>query len=237
MLLARAVLLKPNPLKIKQQSGTNASAVTYNSKKKLYYIGIAGNTEYPLEAFNTSGDNLFTITTGVDMRGLWYNKSEKALQANQYNNTTIKQINLDKEGYPSGSISEIATGIEAPTANSCANYLPKTQQLCFLDNSSIKLIHMDTKVETTIKLQLPSAVGDINYTTACFTGVKGMEICLLNYEKKQVYLFDIKTGSLASVSDLPADAITHDAFRFSYANKHVWLYDIDKRQWTGYRLF
>jgi hypothetical protein len=224
-------------LKIKSDIGTNGSAVVYNPDKKLFYAVIAGNADYPLEVFDLKGNNLSSNSAGIDTRGLWYNSSSKKLQANIYSSDIITGIKLDKKGYPSGETTEDQFGIEAPDGLACACFIESTDEICFLTDGRLKLIKLSDKSSRNMDLNLPCSVEDINSTTVCFTGVKGMEIALLNYNRNEIYLFDKKTGLLSKTIILPSEAITNDIFRFSYANKFIWLYDTEKRQWTGYQIF
>jgi hypothetical protein len=224
-------------LKIKGEMGTNGSAVVFNPDKKLYYAVIAGNADYPLEVFDLKGNNLFSNNAGIDTRGLWYNSSSKELQANIYNSDIINGIKLDKKGFPTGETSEEKPGIEAPSGLACACFIESTKEICFLNDGRLNLIKVSNNTSRNMDLNLPCSVDDINGTTVCYTGIKGMEIALLNYNRKEIYLFDLKTGLLGKTITLPSDAITNDMFRFSYANKFIWLYDTEIRQWTGYQIF
>jgi len=42
-------------LALKSTGGTNASGITYDPSRQLYYTVVAGNSEFPLEVFKSSG--------------------------------------------------------------------------------------------------------------------------------------------------------------------------------------
>ncbi|MDG1658501.1 MAG: hypothetical protein P8H56_07965 [Crocinitomicaceae bacterium] len=42
-------------LALKSTGGTNASGITYDPNRQLYYTVVAGNSEFPLEVFKSSG--------------------------------------------------------------------------------------------------------------------------------------------------------------------------------------
>jgi hypothetical protein len=88
-----------------------------------------------------------------------------------------------------------------------------------------------------IYLNMPTSLENINTTAFIYTGTKKMEIGLLNHAHKEIYLFNLKNGEHMATVKLPGDAITHNVFRFAYANGYIFLYDQDTRSWTGYQLF
>ena len=226
-------------LQLKGSEGKNGNAVVYNSDKALYYASIAGNETYPLETFSESGENLFQGETGVDVRGVWYNSNSKNLEANCYDELGYYVIKTDSRGYAGTGTEEILSGRNQPSANSCGNIDSKGKQVLFYHSGSIVGYDRATgqKSDMSIYLSLPTTQENINTTAFIYTGKKKMEIGLLNFEHKEVYLFNVKSGEHTATVKLPSDAKTHNRFRFGYSNGYIFLFDIDSRSWTGYQLF
>src|SRR5258706_8069777 len=59
--------------------GTRGAAVIWHPVQKKYYAAFAGNWDYPLAVFNSTGQILSgeELTTKEDLRGLWYNPKLK----------------------------------------------------------------------------------------------------------------------------------------------------------------
>jgi len=60
--------------------GTNASAVVWHSELNLYFTLIAGNSEFPFEAFDAEGKSTYSQPIQIDSRGMWYNPKKKRLE-------------------------------------------------------------------------------------------------------------------------------------------------------------
>lgn len=222
-------------LHFEQKSGTNASSVTFNPKTNLYYAAFAGNSSYPLEVFDIEGKNIYQTSTGVDIRGLWWNKKSKSLEANCYSDGGIVSFPLNKQGFPSIGAQTLFEGVDhQPSANSCGVYDSKKKQTLYYKFGNIYKYAKGNKVST---LNLPIKNKDnINAQCMIYTGKKSMEIGLLDYVNKEVYLYNSKTGKKTAKITLPSDAITYSAFRFAFANNYVFLYDSDSRNWVGYQI-
>jgi hypothetical protein len=230
--------LKTIVLKVGQTSGFNGTSVAYNPNKKLYYIAIAGNSDYPLEVFDETGAHLYNGKTHFDMRGMWWNKDKATLEANGYSGYGISSYQLNASGYPDAEPEQLTKLSLQPDAQSVGTYDYINKHIIYYnDGELIKVKRSDFSKIGTVNLSLPVSKDFINQTTVIYTGVAGKEVGLLDYENKKVYLFDIKTGKLTHTVNLPADAITHSMFRFSFANGYIWLYDTDSRSWTGYKLY
>lgn len=225
---------------IQGSSGTNGSAVAYHPQHELYYASIAGNASYPLEAFNEMGNFKYTESAGSDLRGIWYNKKAKALQANCYNDGGIISINVSENGAPTGKNEVIFDGENhQPDENAVGTIDPKAKEIIYFTKGYVRGYSLKTGLsgKTYIKLKAPVESGNLNSTTVIYTGQKKMEYGLLDFEKKKVYLFDKKTGEHTASVILPSNAVTFKRFRFSYANGYVFLFDAGKRVWTGYKAF
>jgi hypothetical protein len=226
-------------LQLKGMEGKNGNAVIYNPDKELYYASIAGNEIYPLETFDLNGKNLFQGETGADVRGVWYNSKTKNLEANCYSEIGYYVIKTDSRGYAGTGVEEILSGMNQPSPNSCGNIDNKGNTVLFYHSGSIFGYNRETgkKSDMSIYLNMPTTLENINTTAFIYTGKKKMEIGLLNYQHKEVYLFNIKSGEHTATVKLPIDAVTHNRFRFGFANGYIFLFDIDTRVWTGYQVF
>lgn len=226
-------------LSIKQESGTNGNAVVYNADKQLYYASYAGNSSYPLETFDANGNNLHQGKTGVDVRGLWWNPKTKDLETNAYKDGGLFIIKTDSRGYGGVGSQNVYSGQHQPDDNSCGDIGKKGDEIFFLNENWVYSYDRETgeKTSRNIKLDIPTNLNNINYTSFIYTGKKKMEVGVLNYAHNEVYLFNLKNGSHTGTIKLPSDAETNYVFRFSYANGYIFLYDKESRSWTGYQVF
>lgn len=216
------------------EEGTNGTAVAWNPINKLYYAVIAGNSSFPLETFTEDGKKLFKGEASVDMRGMWFNPKSKALEGNCAGEGGYFSAEINSYGEPSAATITIS-GMNQPDFNNVGAFDPKKKKVYFYQEGQIYAYKSKggSAMKSFSLFNLPTELTNINATTVIFTGRKGEELGVLDYEAKRVYLFDIK-GNYKAVISLPASAITHDMFRFSYANEKIWLYDVDTRTWTGY---
>lgn len=213
--------------------GTNASAVIWNSDRKIYYAVIAGNADYPLEAFTKKGKTLHSSMAGIDVRGMWYNSKTKCLEGNGAGETGIFSIALDAVGKPQKP-EVLFSGQLQPDFQSIGAFDDKNQLIYYFYDGIIYTYNRENgEAGEIIELEdFPGDLENINLTTVIFTDRKGEELGILDIEGK-VYLFDLNGTHKATVQ-LPEDAITNDFFRFSFANERIWLYDVDSRTWKGY---
>ena len=214
--------------------GTNASAVTWNPDKKVYYSVIAGNASFPLETFDEFGEQINSNEAGVDARGLWYNLKTKQLEGNGQAETGIFTIGFDNSGERK-SVKILLEGKNQPENQSVGAFDSKKQIIYYYSDGKIySYLRKNGKQKSSLNITNSQIdIGNINATTVIFTGIKNQELGLLDYNSQKVYLFNLKGKHNATIN-LPENALTNDAFRFSFANNYVWLYDIDTRTWTGY---
>ena len=228
-------------LKIQQSKGTNGCGVAYNPSKGLYYATFAGNSEFPLEVFDKNGNPVFQTTVGNDIRGFWWNAKTKELEANCYGNGGLIAMKLNEQGYPSLGNTQVLEGKTLqPNDNACGAFDGK-KLLHYFDNNSLSMAIYSRKDGSYQKGVLFDIEGFLlekcNATSLIYTGKKKMEIGLLNFRDKKIYLFNKKSGELTATVFLPQTAITHHAFRFAYCNNTVFLYDVNNREWKGYQIF
>jgi hypothetical protein len=246
---------------VQGDNGTNGASVAYHPIQKKYYAAMAGNESYPMVVFDAKGKQLSAddVTTGFDVRGLWYNSKTKSIEANGYYDYGWTKFNLDSKGIPAGN-TPIFSGQHQPTDQVVGSFDAKNNCVYFLDGAYVLVYDYKTgekkeldkpTEETMYKNYLLSIKRDAtteeeasynyllpekyNNSLVVFTEMPKAEFGLLNTETKQIELYDRATGNLTKALQLPDDAICSTMFNFSYANKQFWLFDIDNRTWIGYK--
>lgn len=226
-------------LKLKSTEGTNGSALAWSPTSKVYCSVIAGNGDFPLDLFSESGVHLQTTNAWEDMRGLWFNPVYSVFEGNTYTYGDVVSFGIEAgkliEEEPLFELMELPIPDKqlVLTLNTAKN------QLVYLNRnaSSIHFINSESGEslkELSIKFPCPS--DEINYTSLIYTGVSEAPYGVLNYAKKLIYLYSDNGGNPVITIKLPKGAVTNDMFRFSFANNHVWLYDVNSRSWTGYKI-
>lgn len=233
------VLKSDITLSIKSESGNNGIAVAYNAKQKLYYVTYGGNTEYPLEVFNESGNNVYSAALGFDARGLNYDPKSNTLKGNLYEEGGYFEIKLGNNGLPTGQSSVILSGKHQPTEQSHGFWVPKSKVIYFRDGATIYVYDMTKGTE---KKQIPLTGISESTLSSCvdyvvfFTGKKGYEFVIINYTKPSVYLFNAKGEFVKSVG-FDSYITIESYFNTGFANNRLWIYNKTDRQWKGYPLF
>lgn len=227
-------------LQIEQIGGSNGASVAYNPQDQLYYCVMAGNASYPLETFSKSGQNLFQTIANNDMRGIWWNPKEKALEGNCYSDQGIVSIGLNNSGYAgTGNNVIFEGGNHQPNEQAVGAYDAKKKEILYYNDGAIVGYSRKTgdPTDTYMKLELPVDEYDLNWTTLIFTGVKKMELGVLNIVDYKIYLFNRKDGTLTGTVNLPSGITLYEGFNFAFANNYIFLFDKDERKWTGYKIF
>ncbi len=237
-----------------ENCGTRGASVTWHPVQKKYYASFAGNPEYPFGVFDPKGKRLSgnDVTAMIDLRGLWYNTTTKKISGNGYDNTGWFSYELDNKGI----IKEHKIDIEydydeysLPDPQNVGAYDTAKGKVVFLYKSSVDYYTSDTysayndgnvhisfgKISSNSSDTFTITPPEYNYTTVIYTGTKKADLGFLNTEKKQVELYDSKTGYLTKILVLPKDASVEQAFNFAYANGIYWLFNIEKRTWIGYK--
>ena len=230
--------------------GANGASVAYNPKEKLYYAAQAGNGEFPLVIFNANGKVVSEEgqKTLIDVRGLWYNPKTKQLEGNGYNEFGWFSYDLNKDGIPE-KLKMKKEGLYQPDQNSAGVLNTEDNEVLFLDGLNIVCystegtdkrksiqVHFGTmNANDATTLSVSDFEQTYNTRSIVYTGTKGAEIGLLNVAKKQVELYDIKSGYMSQIVKLPAKFEVETYFNFSYSNGIYWLFDKQSRQWNGYR--
>ncbi len=232
------------------EGGANGAAVVYHPKEKLYYAAQAGNKVFPLVIFNKDGEVVSEEgqETLIDIRGLWYNPNTKKIGGNGYDEFGWFNYELNKKGLPE-TIDVFKQGLYQPDKNSGGVLNTEDDEVLFLDGLNILCYNTDgTEKKKTIQLHIGSMntndgvmttsedfENNYNVRSLIYTGIKGAEIGLLNISKKQVELYDIKTGYMSQLVKLPVDFVLESFFNFSYSNDIYWVFDKQSRKWMGYK--
>lgn len=245
--------LKPTiTLTIDREGGASAAGIVWHPLQKKYYAAQAGNADFPMIVFDAKGKKLSgeELTTGVDVRGFWYDPSTRTMRANTYDNDGWYEFKLNAQGMPVAQ-KKLPAETSQPDPQSVGAFSPLKKMLYFFDyeNVSIEAHGMDGAVQPDV-IQLYLGISDEadiiddeqedtkeNYNTAAiiFTGLPNREIGLLNVIEKQIELYDLKTGLMTKSLILPSDAPVQSLLNFSYANGIYWLFDTSARIWHGYK--
>lgn len=242
-------------LKMPDGSGTNGASVAWHPNQKKYYASFAGNAEFPLSVFSEDGKRLSDdqLMSGFDARGLWYDPTKKAIIGNAYADGGWFKLALNDKGIPQSS--EIfLKEMTQPEDNSVGLMDSDDKIVCFLSGQELLIyknekpsespasfrLYAGQKVkpeltkeeDTDDKMMLSEAY---NNNVAVYTQIKHAEFGLLNIADRQIELYDKDSGLLAQILRLPENAPMPDMFNFACANGIFWIFDIDNRQWIGYK--
>lgn len=217
--------------------GYNGLSVTYNPHMDLYYCVFAGNADFPLEVFNSSGKMVMSTNAKVDMRGLWYNPKTKTLEGTKYGGGAFL-MNLDNNGYPISlnypkNGNQFSTDdIQSVTVSNGKN------EIYAYNNKSITVYNKSNyKKKKQIMLKnLPTSWEYINPTSMIYLGVKNVEFGLYDAYGLKLQLFDLK-GNFKTSVNIPDNAPYSEIFRFAFANNKLFLFDADSREWYAYSIF
>lgn len=236
---------------ITEEGGANGAAVAWHPVQKKYYTAIAGNSSFPMVVFDAKGTKLFEdgITTQYDVRGLWYNPFAKALQTNGYNDYGWGQYALFEDGKP-GEIKSLHEGMLQPSEQAVGAYDAAKDLLYFLDEDgnlsqySVKkkefiksiTLHLGQKKNDKENIfENADVLEEYNSTALVYTGIKGAEIGLLNFDSRQIELYSLANGYLTRTLKVPETQEIFTMFNFSYTNGTYFFFDKDTRVWKGYR--
>lgn len=225
-------------LAIESTSGTNGLGVVFNAKDKVYYTAFAGNMSYPLEVFSESGTLKYSTELGVDARGLWYNASSKKLEGFTYDNGGWFQVTLTGNTASTAVDSEKTYGEESQAVGV---YCDKLKSVMFVSDGEARFYKKPGGKAKVLTMTMANADA-LNLRGPMYTGVKGKEIGLLNYETMEVELYSASTGKKTGSVVLDTEACVSEidvpySFRVSYANGKVWVFDTDSRQWLGFSIW
>lgn len=226
-------------LTINDESGTNGLAVVYNAKNNLYYSIFAGNEVYPLETHTANGSTIASQEAGFDARGMWYNSKKNCLEGIMFGNNGTITLKLDATGKIEGSnLSSFSYGMGEQTV---ATYAEKKKAIMFVEGNNVSFFKPGSTKAKTISLLVPSGVS-LNTNGPAYTGVKNYEIALLESGGNVVHLFSEKTGEETGKVKLNFNNLGDDfeiplLYRVSYTNNMLFVYDVNSRTWSGFKLF
>lgn len=232
-------------------AGSNGACVVWHPVQKKYYAAMAGNMNYPLAVFNESGKRLSSnnMTTMIDLRGLWYNPIKKSICGNGYDDNGWFHYVLDPKGAVLDINSDIAE-MTQPNSQCVGAFNPDGNEVMFLTGNRIALYSnvgsLNGHIDLHLGLSEKDDIGEefnptdeipdaYNYTSVIYTGIKNAEVGVLNIDKNQIELYDLKTGFLTTILTLPKSQVTYRTFSFSYSNSLYWLYNKTTREWTSYK--
>jgi hypothetical protein len=250
----KSVLEETMILQMPTDPGARASSIAWHPTLKRYYAPKSGNASYSMGIFDSKG-NLVSpegLETRFDIRGFWYNPKLRTFCANGYNDNGWATYTLDNDGIPTGITHDVEY-MNQPDVHSVGSFDARNNYVYFLkgqhviaynaskfDEAKDIRLYINAKDETDAKLwavlydedQTPE---DVNYTTVIYTGIPKAEFALLNVEDKTIDFYDMKTGYMTKMSQLPSDAPAESMLCFSYANDIFWLFDINNKMWHGYK--
>ena len=239
-------------LQMPEGNGSNGGSVAWHVEQKKYYAAFAGNADFPLAVFDKMGKRISSegLTTGFDVRGLWYDPTEKGIFGNAYGESGWFMLNLDEGGVPISSDNVMDEMIQ-PDNNSVGFLSISKDAICFLNGQEVKIYKNQEEVMAeNVRLyaglsKKPKVVKEeddistlpenYNSNVAVSTELPNAEFGLLNISTKQIELYDKTTGLMTQTLKLPNDAPVNNMFNFSFANGIYWLFDKEKRKWMGYK--
>jgi hypothetical protein len=243
-------LQKSLVLQMMGENGTNGASVAYNPKHKVYYAAFAGNSEFPMGIFDKAGTLISPedLTTGFDMRGLWFDNKTAELGAQGYGESGWVKYKLDEKGMSETPI-VLFEGQNQPNEQAVGAFDYQKRLVYFLQGNKIMAYNAENaqenpeeslgitflnQSEDTPENETPAAY---NSTSITFTAWKGREFGVLNADSKQIELYDRKTGKCTEIWKLPEDFMAADTmFNFSFANNMFWIFDKESRTWHGFEL-
>jgi hypothetical protein len=250
--LKEVITLKMPLTREDSMPGTRGAGVAWHPVQKKYYAAFAGNWGYPLAIFDIKGNRLSpdNSTTREDLRGIWYNPETKEIQGNTYSDYGWFKYAMDSKGLITSS-ETLISGMNQPDAQSVGAYNFKDKKVLFIHDGflysyditdgleiSSQEVNWGKKKPTTSGGDLAEYGGSFeNYNkwSLIYTGIAGAEIGFLNFENKQIELYDYATCHLSKVLTLPDGASVEPTFNFAYANGVYWLFDMEGRKWHGYK--
>ena len=222
---------------MQSNEGTNGSAVVWVPDGNYYVTCIAGNADFPLEAFDRSGKSLYAVPVGIDIRGMWYNPKTKRLEANGAGDAGWYERIGATNGKPDGEWKLIVAGQNHPDFQSVLSYIPKKKKLVTYYDGNFSFWGRKNQKQK-LRFQHGTPFGEkwfIDPTTACYTGNDDFPIAILELNAGKILYFDLKGKYLAGTLVDGTDDIS--AFRFSFANGKAFIFDAEARIWNAFDVF
>jgi len=224
-------------LNIEGEGGANGISVTYNPDLAIYYAGIAGNTDFPLEVFDSRGKLISTTKISFDSRGLWYSPKRNCLEGVAYASYGYYSISVNKEGKPDSKTAKVKTPFKNPEGQNVAVYVSENDQfVMFYDNYLHFYKAKNAKEVKKIRIE-SEYMSDYALYTLIWTGKKGYEVGFFNVYNSELDLYDIKTGNRTASIFIPLDYEAPSQFNIAYCNNYFWLFDNEYREWVAYDIW
>ena len=240
-------LKKVIELQMPKGEGNNGASVIYHPIQKKYYASFAGNAAYPLCVFDIKGKRISTddLKAGFDVRSLWYNSSNQALQGNGYNDFGWTNFTLDKAGIPTGN-EVFMDGMNQPGAQSVGAFDDKNKMVYFLSDDRVAIYNFKGQSKGEMKFTFDEKNTEevategllpekFNSTNLIFTGIDKAEWGLLDIENKKVFLFNRISGKLTQQWTIDSPTDFQSMFGFAYTNGLVFIFNKAERKWEGYK--
>ncbi len=219
------------------QNVLNPTSVAYHPDYQNYYIVRAGNANFPLETKNLQGNHLFSTTAGVDTRGLWWNANTHSIEKNCYNNIGWRASQMDNIGNMLSTNLLILNGTFQPNTQSVGAFDYQHNEVIFNHLGIISRYNRNTGAFISAYPLVGINVSNLNWNTVIYTDVTHCEIGIYDFVNKKVLFFERNTGTLTATSQLPPNAPANAAYRFSYANQLIWLFDYGNQVWKSYNVW
>jgi hypothetical protein len=226
--------VKQSSYTFESSEGTNASAVVWIAPHNLFITAIAGNADFPLEGFRSTGSSVFSEVSGLDLRGVWYDAKKDRLYANAAGEEGWFSIQLGEKGKPEGDWKSVCEGSHQPDFQSVLAGMGKLV-VGYADNYFYFYDAKNGKFKKEVELTGYSSAS-LNSTTVGVTENAKFPLALLDAAEGRIVFFNLKGESIGS-TNLPEGAASPDMFRFSFAKGLAWLYDEENRTWTAYKVF
>jgi len=230
--------------------GKRGASVVWHPIQKKYYASFAGNAGFPCAVFDGTGKRLSgnDHVTLIDTRGLWYDPVKQRITGNGYDTVGWFAYKLDSKGLIT-DIETLLSGMNQPGSQCVGAYNANDKQVLFLSGSQVFMysnngvsvesvtIHWGrSKTDGASESEdLSSTPEDYNNTALVYTRIPGKELGFLNISTQKIELYDIKTGFRTQVLALPENAPVESSFNFAYANGIYWLFDMENRNWIGFK--
>jgi hypothetical protein len=240
-----AILATATPgvtLTLTSSLGNPPMEVTYVPTFQRYYGGSGNGPGVPAAIFDSAGVQVGNASSGVDLRGMWFNANTGFLESNSYNAccgsgavTGIQHINLDGSGNYVGTNTQLVAGPLAGlggNSQTLASYDPAGNVLYSKQGGSANVTvanRASGALVTTITLNLAAAgvtPSDINDNFVGFTGVAGSELVSFDFTNHRALVFNL-AGNYIGASILPAITPTFDNqdYGAGYANGQLFVFD------------
>jgi hypothetical protein len=223
---------------VQGDGGANGLTVTYHPDKGYYYCVQAGNADFPLEVFTSTGESVYTTTAKVDTRGFWYNAKTKCFEGTMYTGGTFKAY-VDANGYPTNPVMQgnSASFIPPVEQSQVVCNVAKGEMYAYNDSYIYVYNQKTNKLKKKIQIKNSPVVADyINPFAMIYTGYKNYEFGLYDIVSYRLLLFNSK-GVFTQAVQMPYDVPAIELFRLGFANDRLFLYDGDYRAWYAYKIF